>query len=298
MLAAFKIITGVVEYRLRKLEMANLAAAVSIAMVLHAPKDPLSITELIHIPWHDVVVRTVFAFLLNVLVYLNNDYIDVGIDLKSADKDATKSRYLAENLRSALYAQWLLGVVLALFAVLYDPGLLVALIAGGGICIWYSARLKAKPLLDIWAMAVWGVTMPLCGSPADSMLGWALALQLGLFSSVFESIQVMRDADEDAEEGVRTTAVVLGKKSTLMLARALMVCCTAYALLVMHPVAGIISLAALAVPFAETAIERYWTRVKLVYGVTWLAICAATFLQGRTSGLLWTVEQAARLQLF
>jgi 4-hydroxybenzoate polyprenyltransferase len=288
MSAALKIIAGVVEYRLRKLEMANLAAAVSIAVVLHAPSDPLSIPALFGMPWLDVFVRTVFAF-------LNNDYIDIGIDLKSADKDATKSRFLAEHLKSALYAQWMLVAVLAVFALAYDPGLLVALIAGGGICVWYSWKLKAKPLLDIWAMMVWGVTMPLVGSPAESALGWALALQLGLFSGVFESIQVMRDADEDAEEGVRTTAVVFGKARTLLLARVLMVACTAYALLVMHPLAAVISVAALLVPFAENAIERYWTRVKLAYGIAWLAICAVTFLQGRTGGLLWSVDQAARL---
>ena len=46
-----------------------------------------------------------------------------------------------------------------------------------------------------------------------------MALQLGLFSGVFETIQVLRDADEVAEEGVRTTAVALGKPRTLMLAR-------------------------------------------------------------------------------
>jgi 4-hydroxybenzoate polyprenyltransferase len=273
MLAALRIIAGVVAYRIRNLEMANLAGAGSIAVALHLP-----------IP--DIAIRTLFAFVLNALVYLNNDYIDVQIDLASADKDAEKSRYLAQNKRAALLAQWTLVVLLALVALVYDLGLFVPLIAGGGICFWYSAQLKHRPYLDILAMIIWGVTMPLCGSPVTNTVGLLMALQLGLFSGVFETIQVMRDADEDAEEGVRTTGVVLGKARSLTLARVQMVGCSLYALLVLQPWAAAVSLGALVVPFSEIKIERYWTRVKLVYGVAWLVICAWIFWYGDRAGLL------------
>ena len=273
MLAALRIIAGVVAYRIRKLEMANLAGAGSIAVALH-------------LPIVDIAIRTVFAFILNALVYLNNDYIDIAIDLASADKDAEKSRYLAENKRAALLAQWTLVVLLAAVALVYDPGLFVPLIAGGGICFWYSAQLKHRPYLDILAMIIWGVTMPLCGSPLDSTVGLLMALQLGLFSGVFETIQVMRDADEDREEGVRTTGVVLGKARSLTLARVQMVFCSLYALLVLQPWAAAVSVGALLVPFSEAEIERYWTRVKLVYGVAWLVICAFIWWYGERAGLL------------
>ena len=63
-LAALRIVAAVVGYRLRKLEMANLVAALSIAIALR-------------LPWPEVAYRTAFAFFLNALVYLNNDYIDV-----------------------------------------------------------------------------------------------------------------------------------------------------------------------------------------------------------------------------
>jgi len=273
MLAALRIIAGVVAYRIRKLEMANLAGAGSIAVALH-------------LPIVDIVIRTAFAFILNALVYLNNDYIDIQIDLASADKDAEKSRYLAENKRAALLAQWTLVALLAAVALFYDPGLFVPLVAGGGICFWYSAQLKHRPYLDILAMIIWGVTMPLCGSPLDSTVGLLMALQLGLFSGVFETIQVMRDADEDREEGVRTTGVVLGKARSLTLARVQMVFCSLYALLVLQPWAAAVSAGALVVPFSETSIERYWTRVKLVYGIAWLVICAWVWWYGGRAGLL------------
>jgi 4-hydroxybenzoate polyprenyltransferase len=273
MLAALRIIAGVVAYRIRKLEMANLAGAGSIAVALH-------------LPIVDIVIRTAFAFILNALVYLNNDYIDIQIDLASADKDAEKSRYLAENKRAALLAQWTLVALLAAVALFYDPGLFVPLIAGGGICFWYSAQLKHRPYIDILAMIIWGVTMPLCGSPLDSTVGLLMAVQLGLFSGVFETIQVMRDADEDREEGVRTTGVVLGKARSLTLARVQMVFCSLYALLVLQPWAAAVSAAALVVPFSEASIERYWTRVKLVYGIAWLVICAWVWWYGGRAGLL------------
>jgi 4-hydroxybenzoate polyprenyltransferase len=280
--AALKIVVDVLVYRLRKLEMANLAAAGSIAAALR-------------LPLVDIVARVAFLFVLNVLVYLNNDYVDVELDLKSTDKDNQKSRYLAQNLRAAYWAQWMMAGVLVAAALAYDPGLLVALVAGGGICVWYSVQLKRMPFVDIIAMMIWGVGMPLCGTPVNVTLGVCMALQLGLFSGVFETIQVMRDADEDAKDGVRTTSVVLGKPRTLMLARALMLASTAYAVLVMHPIAGVITAGALLLPFDPDRVALYWTRVKMVYGVAWLAICAFVFFEGRSAGLLASVERAATL---
>jgi 4-hydroxybenzoate polyprenyltransferase len=279
MLAGLQIVIGVVVYRLRKLEMANLAGAVSIALALH-------------LPWLEVGYRTAFAFLLNVLVYLNNDYHDIGTDLRSTDKDAHKSRFFAEHMRAALVAQWVLVAILAAAALLIDRGLLVALVAGGGSCILYSAKLKHLPGWDIIAMMIWGAAMPLCGSPLDSTLGLCLALQLGLFSGVFESVQVMRDADQDALEGLRTTGVVLGKARTLVLARAIMVASSVYALLVLHPLAALIGAGTLVLPFAPDQVERYWTRIKMVYGVAWLALCGFVYLYGHSQGLLVSIGRA------
>jgi 4-hydroxybenzoate polyprenyltransferase len=228
-----------------------------------------------------------------VLVYLNNDYLDVGMDLQSSGKDAEKTRYLSEHLRAALVAQIVLALALVVFAVAYDPGLLIALVIGGGICIVYSAYFKRMPFADILAMMVWGLGMPLCGVPWQSTLGWCMALQLGWFSGVFESIQVMRDADEDALEGVRTTGVVLGKTNTLLLARVLMIVSTAYAALVLHPAAALVSAVALVLPFTPDDVAKYWTRVKLVYGVAWLVICGLVFFQGHSSGLLVAIDRSA-----
>jgi 4-hydroxybenzoate polyprenyltransferase len=281
--AGIKIVADVVAYRLRKLEMANLAAAASIALALR-------------LAWGEVLLRTAFAFGLNVLVYLNNDYFDVADDLQAASKDSAKSRFLADHMPAARAAQWVLLCTLAL-AALTDrgAGLLLPLLFGSGACFWYSAQLKRRPWADILSMMVWGVSMPMCGAPLGSALGVALALQLGLFSGVFETIQVLRDRDEDERQGLRTTAVVLGPRRTLMLARALMVAASAYALLVMQPIAALISMSALLVPFREHAAERYWNQVKLVCGCAWLVISAFIYSAGHSGGLLLAIERALQL---
>lgn len=280
--ATFKILVGVVIFRLKKLEMANLAAGTSIALALHLPLP-------------EVVWRTGFAFVLNVLVYLNNDYIDVWMDLKNTGKDAEKTKYLADHLGAAVAAQIILVLVCVLCAFLIDWGLLLPLVTGGGICWWYSASLKRKPFTDIPAMMGWGLAMPLSGLPWWSALGWAMAIQLGLFSGVFESIQVMRDADEDAEEGVRTTGVVLGKARTLQLARILMILCTAYAALVLHPIAAALTAIALVIPFSEQHVAKYWTQVKMSYGFAWLFICGFVYWKSQSNGLVWAIDLAARI---
>jgi hypothetical protein len=84
---------------------------------------------------------------------------------------------------------------------------------------------------------------------------------------------------------------VLGQKRTLLLTRFLMVSVTVYALLVLHPIAALISAAALVVPFRINQQEAYWTRVKLVYGVAWLVICAIVYFSGQSQGLLWSIAR-------
>ncbi|MDH5670772.1 MAG: UbiA family prenyltransferase [Myxococcales bacterium] len=282
MTAALKIVYGVVAFRVRKLEMANLAGALAIMLVLRmGPAEAL--------------VRGLFAALLNILIYLNNDYLDVAIDQRAPDKDAGKVAYMRAHMAQARTAQWLLLVILVAMALLGEPDLLLPLIAGGGICVAYSARLKHMPGLDILAMALWGVAMPLCGSHADSTLGWLLALQLGLISAVFESIQVIRDHDTDAALAVRTSAVAMGVPRTLWLARGLMVLASAYAAVTLHPAAGGVMLLSPLIPFKTQRAAGYWTAVKLVLGVGFVVACALCYVQAGSQGLWLRVDAGASL---
>ena len=127
---------------------------------------------------------------------------------------------------------------------------------------------------------------------AENALGLCLALQLGLYSGVFETIQVLRDHDDDAlEAGVRTTASCSARSARSALARVLMVLCSAYALLVMHPIARGDQRGRTALPFEADRVERYWTRVKLVYGVAWLGDLRVGALAPRPAeGVDMTIE--------
>ncbi|HTU57962.1 MAG TPA: hypothetical protein VMF89_06005, partial [Polyangiales bacterium] len=169
LLIGLRIVANVVANRVRKLEMANLAAVGSIALALRLPP-------------FEIALRCAFAFLLNALVYLHNDYVDVERDLASPNKDASIARYLADNRRAAVYAQLLLLGMLAAGALSYDPGLFVPLIAASVICLWYSAQAKYMAGWDVVATTVGGVAMTLCGTPVTNHVGWLMTLQLGFFS--------------------------------------------------------------------------------------------------------------------
>jgi 4-hydroxybenzoate polyprenyltransferase len=273
---ATRIVYDAVAFRLQSLEMANLAGAVSIALALR-------------LPWAEVAFRALFAFVLNALVYLNNDWFDAEDDLRTPGRDGPRTRFLAQHMESALAAQGVLLAVLIAAAILFDPGLLLALLVGGGICVWYSRSLKRVPYLDVIAMAVWGIGMPMCGFPLDRTLGWCLALQLGVFAAVYETIQVMRDAPADAIAGIRTSGVVLGVARTRQLSRALMLVASLVAAALLHPVAGLISAAALAIPLDGNDVARRWTQVRLVYAAAWLIVIAWIWLTGSSAGLLWSV---------
>ncbi len=266
--AELKILVDVAWYRLRRLEMANLAAAALIMLALRLPA-------------HEIVVRLVFGALLNLFVYLNNDYLDVEDDAASPTKAGLKVAYLLNHKKEAVRAQiGLLGLLVG-FGVVWGGGLLAAVALGGGVCWIYSARLKRMPFVDILAMIVWGIAMPMVAVPPGSEEGWRLLVQLGLFSGVFETVQVMRDHDEDARLGIRTTAVALGVIETKWLGRALLVGSGVYAALAFHPLLAFGPFAAVFLAVHRGSYDRYWNRIRLVLGGTFLLECAIVYLAGR-----------------
>jgi 4-hydroxybenzoate polyprenyltransferase len=269
---SLRIVADVVTYRLRKLEMANLVAAVAIMVALRLPPS-------------DVACRAAFAVVLNLLVYLNNDYCDVEQDL-AAGRESEKTRFLAAHLGTALGVQLALVAILVVTSLLWNVEMLLPVVAGGGMCVLYSAWLKRVPFADVAAMAAWGVGMTLVAFPLGSRLGWALVVELGLFSSVFETIQVIRDHDGDRACGVTTTAVRLGPARALSLARAFMVLSAAYGIAVLERHVGIAMLVAPLVPFTDGDPGRYWTRVRLVLGLAWLGVLAVVAITGTSSGFL------------
>ena len=262
--AALRIVLDVLVYRLRRLEMANMVAAVAIMLALRTP-------------WTDLAIRSVFALVLNVLAYLTNDYCDVHRDL-AGGRAPKKTEFLRDHMGAALGAQLALGALLVAIAAAHDLGLLVPGILGALLCWVYSAKLKITPYADIAAMIAWGVIMPLVAFPLDHRLGWLLVTQLALFSACFETIQVIRDHDEDRAAGIETTAVRLGPKRSLALARTFMVLSAVYATLVLHRYLGPALLVAPLLPFQPGDESKYWTRIRLVMGLVWLGMLVTVYV--------------------
>jgi 4-hydroxybenzoate polyprenyltransferase len=282
MRAALRILVDVAVFRLKKLEMANMFAAGAIMLALG-----LAVGEM--------AVRFGFGILLNLLAYLTNDYYDVDQDLSSPNKDHRKARFLKDHLGAALGAQIFLALFLAAAALAWSPGLLAPLVLGAGICWVYSWKLKRLPYLDVLSMIVWGVTMPMVGFPVDSLLGWVLVGQLALFSACFESIQIIRDHDEDVASGVRTTAVRLGIPATGVLLRVFMVASALYAMLLIQRWGGAVLLLALLVPLDRVRVDQYWNRQRLLMGVAWLGLVGWVLWTGASDGWLAQVGRDASI---
>ena len=261
--------------------MANIAGAAAICLALALPVG-------------EIAVRLAFAFGLNLLVYLNNDYLDLAADLRAPGRDDSKTRFLRDHRAAGVTAQ--LGLLALLLGVcVYMPGLAVPLVLGGGVCWAYSARLKATPYADVAAMIAWGVAMPLCGSPPGSALGWALAGWLGLFSGVFEGIQVIRDHEDDAAANVRTTAVALGVARTLVLVRVMLAASAVYGALVVSPWLAALPAAAIAVPLDRGDVTRTWNQIRMILGVAFLGAVAWVWWTGTTHGVLVQVSRSMTL---
>lgn len=263
--AELEIVLDVARYRLRRLEMANLAAAVAIMLALRLPAGEL-------------LVRTAFGVLLNLLVYLNNDWFDLEDDLLTSTRDRAKTAFLSSHRAAGMRAQLGLLGLLGGFAIVWGGGLGWSLVLGAGICAAYSAWLKRRPVLDVAAMMAWGVAMPAVAVPPGYEAGWWLLGQLALFSGVFETIQVLRDREIDALRGIRTTAVALGRANTEWLARGLLVLAGVYAAWCFHPGLIVLPLVAAALPIPRVAVGPYWNRVRMLLGPTLLIECALVYM--------------------
>lgn len=262
--AALQILWQSFAYRIRMREANNLAGAVSM-MVAFA------------LPWRDVIYRTVYALLLNVYVYLINDYCDIKVDLASDKKDRGKTQYMADHKGAALGALCALGALLLGAATFHSRLLVLAFAANTVLITAYSAWLKRVPFVDLLLMALAGGTMTIVGLPQQP-LGWLLIGLLCLFSAAYQAIQVIRDEPADREHGVRTTAVLLGAGRASWVFRAIMLGAAAYGFFVVGSPVPLGLLLALPLPLTPQRAIRTWDMVRVIGGVVWLGLLAQIYL--------------------
>lgn len=263
-LAALRILVQSFGYRLRMREANNLAVSASM-MVAFA------------MPWSDVAYRGLYALVLNVYVYLMNDYFDIDVDLASPGKNQRKTQYMADHRGAALGALVGLGAALLGAALLHSWLLVVAFASNTVVILVYSAWLKRVPIADLVLMAIAGGTMTMVGLPGRP-LGWTLIGLLALICASFEVIQVIRDEPADREKDVRTTAVLLGARRAGWIYRGLMVVAAGYGFLVVGSPVALVLLLAVPLPMTPQKAARSWDLVRVVAGSVWAALLVQIYL--------------------
>lgn len=279
LVAVFRILRDVIVYRIRKREMANLASSLTIMLA-------------IGLSFEDAAIRFAFAIALNIAVYLTNDIYDVRADLVSAGKDTKKAAYLRDHLASGWVAVLAPVAVMAGIALTWNRELLVTLVAAAGVCWAYSARFKRVPFVDLPTIFVCGVAGSMVAFPLNHMLGWCLAGLLGLFAACFQTVQMVRDHDDDAAFGTQTTAVALGPKATIMLQRVLLIAAAVYASLMLHRWIGLAIALTVLLPFRADQANLYWNRIRVALGISWLAIVTWLIASESSHGWLLQLERS------
>ena len=280
--ASLRILRDVVVYRIRNREMANLASSLSIMLALR-------------LDWFDTAMRFLFAIAGNAAVYLVNDIFDVAADHASQTKDTCKAAFLKAHQRDAWRATWIPLTVMTAIGVAWNRELLIVMLAIGAALFAYSARLKRIAYLDLPTVFVCGVVGSTLAFPLDRAIGWCLAGLLGCFVMCFQTVQMVRDHDEDSDFGTRTTAVALGTRSTIALQRVLLVIAALYTALLVHRWIGTAMLLTVLLPFQAKEAGAHWNRIRLALGFAWLAIIGWVLWKGSLDGILVQLQHNASL---
>jgi 4-hydroxybenzoate polyprenyltransferase len=284
--AALRILWQSFAYRIRMREANNLAVSVSMMLAFGLP-----------VP--DLLYRTAYALLLNVYVYLINDYCDIQVDLAAGSRDQDQVRYMSQHRGSALGALLGLGLTLLVAALVHawlrrasGPALGYAEAAAPHFTSWtlptafvantilitgYSAWLKRVPFVDLLLMALAGGSMTIVGLPGRP-LGWKLIGLLCLLSAGYQAIQVIRDEPADRQHGVRTTAVLLGADRAAWIFRGIMLGAACYGWLVIGSPVPLGLLLVLPLPLSPGRAARTWDMVRLIGGLVWLGLLLQIFL--------------------
>ena len=265
LLAALRITLETTIYRVRRREANNLLTSISLMLAFR-------------LPWDDVLYRSIFGAVLNVYVYLINDYCDIDRDLASPQKDHGKARFMARNRGAAVGALVVLALLLVAGALNHSNLLLLAFAANTVVVYSYSAWFKRVPVADVLIMSVCGVTISLVGLPEGSMTGWRLVGLLGFICASFEVIQVIRDEPGDRRSGVNTTAVLLGARASAWIFRAIVLGAAAYGVWVIGSFVPLALLPAVLFPLTPQGASRTWDWCRALFGGVWAGLLIQVWL--------------------
>ncbi len=230
-----------------------------------------------HFPFADFAARMLVTFVLNTLVYFINDFIDVEIDLAADNKDKTKALYIQRHRKTAFALIVCLSAALILSTLFYSRSVCFGVILALWVIFLYTDYFKNMPFLDVFGCFIWGVAMAWAAIPDFSAQGVRLILLIGLFTACFEIVQCVKDYEFDKKFQLRTTPIVIGIPNAFLLLRALLVAAALYTVFVLRFKMGFLLL--LPILFRpDQRMETYWMKLRVVFGVVWLALMVRQFL--------------------
>ena len=224
----------------------------------------------------DVFIRMAVTFLLNVLVYFINDFIDVEIDLASATKNRAKALYIRKHKGTGSVLIACLSLCLLLLAALYSGSVFFGVMLALLTTFLYTDYFKKMPFLDIMGCFMWGMAMAWPAIPDFSREGIRLIVLIGIFAASFEVVQCVKDFEEDRRCNLRTTPIVIGIPNSFLIVRFLYALSAAYTVFVLKEMQGLLLLLPI---FLSTLkrMETYWLELRLIFGFVWLTIMARLF---------------------
>jgi 4-hydroxybenzoate polyprenyltransferase len=172
-------------------------------------------------PWF-FVYFIFFLFLANILLYGINDYYDADTDQYN-EKKLTHEHLLLYSEQKKLKIILVLNSLLAFVLLMVEPSWLgKGLLAIFLLLAWcYSAppiRCKARPIVDFASNILYGL---------PGFIGYALMtrqLPSGIimlivfcWTSAMHLFSAIPDIESDSKAGLKTTAVTLGEKKSLLL---------------------------------------------------------------------------------
>jgi 4-hydroxybenzoate polyprenyltransferase len=150
-----------------------------------------------HFSVFDFIVRMAVTLYINLLGYFINDYIDVEVDLASEQKDKAKALYIKNHKKAALGLIVWMSAILLTVTLLYSKSVCFGVIMLLLIVTIYTDYYKNRPYWDVIFIGLWGFALSWIAIPDFSWEGIRYIVLLFLFGCAFETVQTLKDYEED-----------------------------------------------------------------------------------------------------
>lgn len=175
--------------------------------------------------FHTIFFFATFLYFLlpaNFLIYAINDYFDKDTDALNSKKRNKESAFIPEMRRIMLFFV-IASLALTLVVLIIQPNFIARLwlLAFVTLGVFYSTppvRFKSKPVLDFSSNILYALpAFTAYSAIAGNIPPLQIVLASYLWTSAMHLFSAIPDIAPDKKAGLTTTAVVLGKKRSLVL---------------------------------------------------------------------------------